>query len=158
MEQPLAGAAWLCQECGISVPGGSVSPGACGWCGKPTVELDDAFWGRISATIRRAWQRDPELLGRVKADAGGRLPPMLPEPLLWLYGAWERTGRPGGHPFEAERHFRIDFVMRFLTRPTGWLIARKGWRFRGEDGREVVAEEDELLRIQGGLASRQRRL
>lgn len=84
-------------------------------CNHRRVRLDENFWGRVSRRIRRAYQEDPTLFSRVKADFpdGFRLMP-LPEPLAWLNEAWQSAGKSPGRPPKRSTHYWIDFWVNTL--------------------------------------------
>ncbi len=94
-------------------------PVKCPWCGRPTLVLDNAYWGRVSDSVRRAVRRDPEVIARVKAESRMYPVPMLPEPLSWITDAWVRAGKPSGRPREIEQAYGIDFFVRELTHRLG---------------------------------------
>ncbi len=88
----------------------------CSACHQPCVALDMRFWQGVDEKIRAALQRDPALLGRVKADVDGlwgqrgrarkRYVPDF-SPLDWLNEAWSAARYPRGRPFAIRAHYQV---------------------------------------------------
>jgi hypothetical protein len=154
VEHPLAGDPSLrCQKCGGIRAKADSRPGrppgdACEWCGGPTLLLDESYWGRVSKTILLALRRDSELLAQVKVEFGVVRFPDLPGPLSWLKNAWEQAGKPSGRPVQSDQHYRIESIVRMLTRPLGPV----GREDHDEATRPLATNEDQdITLLQGGF-------
>ncbi len=117
VEQPICNGGYSCPRCrGFTAESRT---GKCPWCETALVSLDEAFWRKVSDSIRRALRRDPELLSRIKAESSGYPTPRWPGPLSWIADAWRRAGKPPGRPMESVRPYRIDFWVRALRQAKG---------------------------------------
>ncbi len=151
VEQPIYNGGYGCPGCGgfTVLPAPKEQPlsesktGNCPWCETALVPLDEAFWRGVSDSIRRAWRRDPALLSRIKAESSGYPAPRWPGPLSWIADAWQRAGKPPGKPFKGEQHYLLDFFMRTLKQPSGFVGI--------EEDKDEDRWKEHLVPFQGGL-------